>query len=95
MTVRDAERQLRELSYWTDLYAPRELAELIQGIGGWTSEKFRTIGYDTERELGAANPSQETIRSVMDQGIAELRRKREQMVEMMRADLRPDNAPET
>jgi hypothetical protein len=94
-TVRDAERQLRELSYWTDLYAPRELAELIKGIGGWTSEKFRAIGYDTEREIGATNPSQETIRSVMDQGIAELRGKREQMVEMMRVDLRPDDAPGT
>src|SRR5689334_22881278 len=89
LIVRDAERQLRELSYWTDLYAPRELAELIQSIGGWTSEKFRTIGYDTEREIGATNPSQEAIRSVMDQGIAELRGKREQMVELMRVDLRP------
>jgi len=87
--VRDAERRLRELSYWTDLYAPPELANLIKAIGGWTSERFRAIGYNTERELGAVNPSLEVVQVVLDVGIPELRGKREQMVAMMRADLRP------
>jgi hypothetical protein len=87
--VRDAERQLRELSYWTDLYAPPKLADLIKAIGGWTSERFRAIGYNTEREIGAVNPPKEVIRAVLEEGIPELRQKREEMVRMMRADLRP------
>lgn len=57
-TVRDAERQLGELSYRTDLYAPPELGALVQGIGaGHLSGSVPSATTPTVRWAPPARPA--------------------------------------